>query len=235
MSHKILIVDDEPGIRDSMKEYFEIQDLSAAIAECGEQAIDLAKIDTFDVILSDLRMPRGDGRFLLRKIKEINVFKPVFFLMSGFTDLTVEQACAEGAASLFTKPINPIEILKTVRRFLLPPQERWKLTPDFKSTIQFQISGTPNDACKQKLCSFGHLGLYVATQAELPKVNELIEIRFSEDDCLVRGVVKWTRDGKQSKLPSGYGIEYLQMSPSYLKLHEDYMAQTKPIAAIPNS
>jgi DNA-binding response OmpR family regulator len=232
MGHKILIVDDELGIRESLKEYFEMQDFSVAVADCGEQALSLLNVDSFDLILSDVRMPRGDGRFLLSKVKAKDSANPVFLMMSGFTDMTVEQACSEGAAALFTKPFNPGEILKTVKRYLLKPEDRWKKIEEVKKKITILLDAKNlAQACENNLVSCGQFGLYVPAQ-DLPKIGEQIEIKFLNSSSVVNGIVKWTRDRKSSK-PKGYGIEFSQMSDDILAEFKKYVSKVKPIAAIP--
>lgn len=235
MSHKIMIVDDEPGIRESLKEYFEIQDLSTVITECGEEALKLLDSNQFDLILSDVRMPKGDGRFLLREVKKKNIFKPLFLLMSGFTDLTVEEAGNEGAAALFIKPFNPVQILETIKKLLLPPGIRWQEPPEQEPTSKIQIAASDLlEGSVNSVLSCGHLGFFLPTEATSPKVGEMIRFNFQKTDFFGTGLVKWTRDYEQGSFRKGYGVEFQSMSPKMILQLDMLLKKNGPIAMIPS-
>jgi len=84
--HRLLIVDDEPVLRELLSFEFELQGYEVATAAGGFEAWSLLQSRSFDGILSDVRMPEGDGFWLLRKLKEQNVNTPVI-LMTGFMEV----------------------------------------------------------------------------------------------------------------------------------------------------
>ncbi len=237
MNYKLLIVDDEPGIRDSLREYFEMQDFSTDVADCGEVALEMARSHDYDLILSDVRMPRGDGGYLLKKIREKHDNRPYFIMMSGFTDLTVEQACAGGAVALMTKPINPTEALRIVQRLLQPESSKWQWdTADVTSRRVVSISASDlAEACGKGFASCGHMGIFIESSDMLPKVGENIEVSFSSPRCKVRGQVLWARAHERDSLKRGFGISIHQATSDFLNQFEKIRADLQSIATVPNN
>ena len=65
----ILIVDDEPGIRESLKGVLEEEGFSATLAESGEACLDVLRKHSFDAVLLDVWLPKMDGLEVLRKLR----------------------------------------------------------------------------------------------------------------------------------------------------------------------
>ena len=118
---KILVVDDQRGMRLTLSGVIEDKGYDVTGVEDGYQAIDAASKTTFDVIFMDIKMPGINGVQTFREIKKISP-SSVVVMMTGFAveDL-VKEALAEGAFSVVYKPfdmdhvINLVEsVLKTV-------------------------------------------------------------------------------------------------------------------------
>lgn len=102
----VLVVDDEEGLRDLLKDGFEMLGAAVQVAANGKQAFEIVKTTRFDFVLSDVRMPGGDGIELFQDIQTLPEPRPMFFLMSGYSDLNREQALARGIKDLFQKPFD---------------------------------------------------------------------------------------------------------------------------------
>lgn len=112
----ILIVDDEPIIRDlcarALKGYRILQ------AEDGEQALQMLAGETADVILADVMMPRLNGLDLLKTIKD-KTPNQVVVIMTGYADKDVIlRALKSDADDFITKPINLLQLKTTIDRVL---------------------------------------------------------------------------------------------------------------------
>ena len=70
---RILVIDDDPGVRESMSRMLRGAGYTVQSAGDGEEGFDLARGDAFDVILSDMRMPGLSGIDVLRKLRDVNV------------------------------------------------------------------------------------------------------------------------------------------------------------------
>ena len=116
MGNRILIVDDEYDMRWVLRGIFQDADFEVADAENGEDA--LAALDSFvpDVVLTDVSMPKMDGRQLLRESLKRDPNLPVI-MMSALEDIeTAVEAMKEGAFDYLPKPFQTERLLVTARR-----------------------------------------------------------------------------------------------------------------------
>ena len=117
MHKKILIVDDDPGICDSLAIIFRFEGYHVeAITDSGEAAV-LIKKNKYDVCVFDYKMKGLNGIDLLKMIKEIDP-RCFVFIISGA--LTIEQLCkkeikAGVAADIISKPFDVEVLLKKIR------------------------------------------------------------------------------------------------------------------------
>lgn len=111
---KILIVDDESGIRRLLSTFFKIKGIETLEAENGEQALLLARSENCSAALLDIGIPGMDGVVLLEKLLEINP-KPMVIMMSGGQDNEkIKKALALGAAGFIMKPFDLSELQSAV-------------------------------------------------------------------------------------------------------------------------
>lgn len=101
---KILVVDDERMIRDTLREVLELEGAIVEEADNGETAFRLIKIKKYDLIISDVRMPVCSGTDLVKKLRAYEGKAPEIILISGFTDLTNAKAVELGASGFLMKP-----------------------------------------------------------------------------------------------------------------------------------
>src|SRR6188472_4131106 len=112
---RILVIDDDPGVRESMTRMLRGAGFSVLAASSGEEGFDLARGDVFDVILSDMRMPGLSGLDVLRKLRDVNV-DACFIIMTGFGTIeTAVEAMKLGAVDFVQKPFFRDELLMRVR------------------------------------------------------------------------------------------------------------------------
>ena len=112
---RILVIDDDPGVRDSMERMLRLAGYTVQSAQTGEEGFELARTGAFDVILSDMRMPGISGLDVLRKLRDMRV-DAAFIVMTGFgtVDSAVE-AMKLGAIDFVQKPFFRDELLMRVR------------------------------------------------------------------------------------------------------------------------
>ena len=75
-NYSVLVVDDEPLIRESLFEILKIEGYSVQMAVTGEQALALCEKTAFDIIVSDLKLPKMDGITLCRKLRSSPSLRP---------------------------------------------------------------------------------------------------------------------------------------------------------------
>lgn len=111
---KILIVDDEPSIQEILSEELYALGAHVKTATSGQQALEILKKERFQIVITDSRMPQGDGIFLLKSIQEQLEFKPLCFICSGFVKLTPEQLKELNVTAILGKPFSIIELFKVL-------------------------------------------------------------------------------------------------------------------------
>lgn len=114
---KILLVEDEPDILELIDEEFAYAGYETLTANCGNEAVEILKNQVVDVVLSDYKMPNGDGKFLLDHVNDMSK-KPLFFFVSGHVDFGEEELKKMGVKKLFAKPFDLDELINTIGLFV---------------------------------------------------------------------------------------------------------------------
>ncbi|TCS70479.1 two-component system response regulator (stage 0 sporulation protein F) [Effusibacillus lacus] len=119
MGKKVLIVDDQYGIRVLLNEVLEKEGYSVFQAPNGQTALEIVKLEKPDLVLLDMKIPGMDGLEILRHIRVIEPDLKVFMMTAyGELDL-IKEAMALGALTHFTKPFDIDELRKAVNKELV--------------------------------------------------------------------------------------------------------------------
>ncbi len=110
---KILIIDDELIIRNLLLDVLASNGYAAIAVPGGLEGIAKARQMEFDVIFSDIHMPKMNGLETMRQIKKISP-RTVFVIMGSYPDKEGELACREGAIAQLQKPFNIAEVLSVL-------------------------------------------------------------------------------------------------------------------------
>ena len=112
---KVLIVDDERAIRNSLKEILEMENYQAETAENGADACTKAEKEKYDAIFCDIKMPGMDGIEVLQKLLADGVESPII-MISGHADINTAVDCIKkGAFDFIEKPLDLNRILITLK------------------------------------------------------------------------------------------------------------------------
>jgi len=103
---KILVVDDDAGIRETMKDILTWMDIHVITACNGYEATDIASKNDFDFGLIDLRMPGIDGIETFKRIKRIKPNFKAFLLTAFVEDVQMKEAIKAGISSVYEKPVS---------------------------------------------------------------------------------------------------------------------------------
>ncbi len=140
---RILVVDDEKSIRNTLKDVLEYEKYEVFLAEDGASGIDQFAQEAFDVVLCDIKMAKMDGIEVLQKLLEITSDVPVI-MISGHGNIdTAVDSIKKGAFDFLEKPLDLNRLLITIRNAL----ERGSLisqTKVLKKQVskKFEIVGT---------------------------------------------------------------------------------------------
>ena len=114
----ILIIDDDANTLASLSRAFRLAGHEATVCDNAARALDLAKAERFDLILSDVVMPGRDGISLLEDLKKAGVASPVVMMSGQATIEMAVKATRLGASDFLEKPISTDKLLLTVEHAL---------------------------------------------------------------------------------------------------------------------
>ena len=134
---KILIVDDEEMIRETLKDIIVNEGYNAEEAKEGQEAVNLVKKNHFDCVLLDIKMPKMDGMEVLGHIKEMAPETPVVMITGHGDEESAFEAARKGAYDFITKPPDLNRLLVTVRNAL----DRANLVTE-RNALKQQVSKT---------------------------------------------------------------------------------------------
>jgi DNA-binding NtrC family response regulator len=117
MPANILIVDDEPDLLEILRFTLEGEGYRTFAASTVQGALDRLKQTPIDLVLTDVRLPEGDGLEILAAGKRANPGLSVI-LMTGFADVDLADATERGAAALLSKPFDHTRLVQLVREQL---------------------------------------------------------------------------------------------------------------------
>src|SRR4030042_738860 len=136
MENRILVVDDEKPIRDFLFEALtQLGGFSIELAGNGEEALKKIEKENFDLVLTDMKMPKMDG---LQLIAEIAKFKPetLMVLLTGHGSIdSALEAMKRGASDYLTKPINLDELMLRLRK-VLEERQRFISLKDYAAELE---------------------------------------------------------------------------------------------------
>ena len=112
---KILVIDDERSIRNTLKDILGFEGYAVEVAENGLIGLEFVKSTDFDIILCDIKMPEMDGIEVLEKIIELKPETTVV-MISGHGNIdTAVEAIKKGAFDFIVKPLDLNRLLITIR------------------------------------------------------------------------------------------------------------------------
>jgi len=235
----ILVVDDEPDIREILREELEFVGAKITEAGSGNEAFDLVSKQKFDFVITDANMPNGDGFDLLGKIREKDTKHPFVIFVSGQAEFSPAKALAEGANAIFGKPMNVEDLIARMRILQKAPIDRWSRKSErvkIDESVNLSFKDLPSSIEGRSL-DIGQGGMFVALESKFPKIGSSLAFSIDfEDSKLLKkiegvGVVRWVRHNQEGALPPGIGIEFLELEdlPNFL----GYLNQLNTKAYIP--
>lgn len=120
MSSQLLLVDDEPGLREAVKDYLQESGFNVQVASNAREGWELMQQNTPDLVISDVMMPQVDGYKFLKQLREDPRFKtmPVVFLTAkGMTSDRI-QGYQAGVDAYLPKPFDPDELVAIIENLL---------------------------------------------------------------------------------------------------------------------
>jgi two-component system nitrogen regulation response regulator NtrX len=118
MKPRILVIDDEAAIRDSLRMILEYEDYLFMGAASGQEGIALVQRERPDLVLLDIKMPGMDGIEVLRKLHALDETLPVVMISGHGTTATAVEAIRSGATDFLDKPLSSERVIVTLQNAL---------------------------------------------------------------------------------------------------------------------
>ncbi len=132
MRPRILIIDDEPEIRELYRNFLETEDYEIHEAQNGQEAFRLAGEKSFDLYITDIMMPEMNGVDFMKVLKMIDP-DAIVIIVTGYDDMEyTREALNYGAFRFLTKPINMKEFLQVVELGLIERRQLFRTTTNDK-------------------------------------------------------------------------------------------------------
>ena len=133
MKPRILVIDDEGAIRDSLRMILEYEDYQFVGAATGQEGIAAVQRERPDLVLLDIKMPGMDGLEVLRKLHALDETLPVVMISGHGTTATAVEAIRSGAIDFLDKPLSSERVIVTLQNAL--KQSELKLAMESKYEI----------------------------------------------------------------------------------------------------
>ncbi len=233
----VLLVDDDRDLLDIFSFDLEEAGFVVSQAQSGNIAWDLLSKSNYELIISDLYMPDGNGLDLLSRIKKTRPEQPFALFFSEPEYGKIANAYALGANDLLFKPISAELLVSTARRLVLAPSERWtKKDPSLKQGQTLLAEATEMD--------FGQGGMFLRVPtAGLPTMGTLlgfkVELKIGGKPPVYfegEGLVRWLSNdaGLQNSSLRGMGIEFTYLDATSRQLFIEFISKRSPSAYIPH-
>jgi excisionase family DNA binding protein len=113
---RILVADDEESIREMLAQTLMLADYVVETVPDGQAAIDCLRIQPFDLLITDLSMPRVDGLGLIREARRLQPQLPIIIITGFSTESTAIEAINLGVTGYLTKPFKLSKVLSVAAR-----------------------------------------------------------------------------------------------------------------------
>ena len=115
---RILVVDDEPAVRDSMSDWLREDGYEVAGAASGFEAVEKVKEQNWNIMLLDLKMPGMDGIETMKQVKEFSLETEIIMVTAFATVDTAVEAMRQGAFDYLVKPVEPEELDLQIKKII---------------------------------------------------------------------------------------------------------------------
>lgn len=115
---RILVVDDEASIRDLLAKTLALADYDVDVAPDGRTALERMRVQSYDLLISDLKMPGIDGLSVIREAKRYNAGLPVIIITGYSTESAAIEAVNLGVSGYLTKPFRVPQVLAAAAKAL---------------------------------------------------------------------------------------------------------------------
>ena len=236
---KVIVVDDNKVICDLLVSSLEKYGIKVVGVTEPEKVVDLLKVDRYDCVISDIRMPTMDGVELLEQIRTSHPLWPFVILISGHHDYNTEELLNYGAVDFVNKPFKVDEIYNLISNYYIDDLVERNRSMLMDKEIHYDFNDSIIDL---NIVSIGTGGVYISYKsnpelrnAEVGKIYDFtVQIGEGESYINVAGEVVWSRGEEEEEENPGVGIRFLSMTEKVDSFIKSYISKNKVQSFIPN-
>jgi len=208
----ILIVDDEPDLREIFSAWLECERCTVLTASNGMEALSILETTKVDVLLSDIRMPVMDGVELVREVFKRKLEVPSIIFVSGFGVVHLREMYGLGVEAMIEKPLTRKYLVQVLHDTLKEREELW-LIPSARPVEEVELA-MGSLAETEATCQFqmGKGGCCFTSDRPLTEATTIgLSIEFAGDGRKLKaqGAVRWFDDAT-----SQAGVSFLYLDSS---------------------
>ena len=217
----VLVVDDEAVVRDLLKRFLNLLPVKAVIAAGGQEALELAKKEKFDLVFLDIRMPGMNGLEVFSEIRKIIPGAPCVF-MTGYGSAEEEllNKIKDSNIQCLRKPFEDLNLLKDIITKAAskvisprePKEKRSSLRLDLALAVEYTLDGRLKKAVSRNI-SLG--GIRLLTDESLA-VGTRLDLRLKnarrDKACLVKAEVVWVKSSDEKEGYFDAGLKFIEMN-----------------------
>ncbi len=147
LKHRLLVVDDDPSVREMLARVLTGEDYLVLPAASGSQALKIAAATQVDLVLLDLNMPEQSGWDTFERLTAEDPLVPIIIITARSNQLFA--ALASGVGALLEKPLDFPKLLQTIRHLLTESAESRLARMAGKPAEFHYLPAQPNDQSKQ--------------------------------------------------------------------------------------
>lgn len=232
---KVLVADDEVHIREIVSTWFGRLGCAVDQAANGRAALELLARNSHDILISDVRMPGGDGTRLVTDLKTRGIELPVVFI-TGYADLPLDEVYDIGVHAILQKPCPRTELIASVERCLQAKTHVWTSAPPATTSMLRRQFDSMELALQSGMLAFGQGGFFLAGgEDHYPGQSLAFELVFSAGDIPAfsgTGRIRWQRSECPDTM-AGIGVEILTLDPQSISWMLNRIRTCRPSSYIP--
>lgn len=197
----------------------------------GEAALAAMQRESFDVLITDVRMPVMDGITLVRSLAAAEISQPIIIFVSGFGDIDLKEMYSLGAESFLSKPVRRDELIDVLQRSLQDRSELWSEALPAKPRQSLQLNFPGIEAGPDAPFCLGRGGFSVRSPKPLSLGKIAFQFKFESLpwEIVGTGHVRWYSRASQTA-----GIEFTYLDPPCRSSVVEMISAIKPRSFIPD-
>ena len=212
-NYRVLLVDDEPDLREIYEMKFKMAGFDVLTASSGFEGLNLLRKEAIDAVISDINMKEGTGIDLLKQLRADGGNQIVIFV-TGYADVSLFELFGYGIEAIFSKPADldgVIKCLNIARQHRQDNMNRRYIR--YQTTLNATLIQESGKSKVSRILNISQGGMLLQAPPPLPKMNQIVEFNISHltdglgvSQC--KGLCKWVKDPEPNEELGVVGLEF---------------------------